>query len=160
MENNNNVTILASSEAEANIMADNATIIGMNVEGRKVWTGIVPPDSFEFYAPGVRISTAEYYTFRNSNLLDEKKAVLFTAEMLSHFMTPNTEPNAEGVEILDEPRLNEKSYRHYLSAVKDTTEGKKAIEILDKAVEIVEPFEADMTVKLMFSALFDGGFEL
>lgn len=160
MENNNNVTILASSEAEASIMADNATIIGMNVEGRKVWTGIVPPNSFEFYAPGVRISTAEYYTFRNSNLLDEKKAVLFTAEMLSHFRTPNTEPNAEGVEILDEPRLNEKSYRKYLSAVKDTTEGKKAIEILDKAVEIVEPFEADMTVKLMFSALFDGGFEL
>jgi hypothetical protein len=157
---NNNVTILAANDSEANIMASNATIMGMNVEGKKVWTGIVPPDSFEFYAPGVRISTAEYYTFRNSNLLDEKKAVLFTAEMLSHFRTSFTEPNAEGVEVLDEPRLGAKSYRKYLSAVKDTDEGKKAIEVLNKAVEIVEPFEADMTVKLMFSALFDGGFEL
>jgi hypothetical protein len=157
---NNNVTILAANDSEANIMASNATIMGMNVEGKKVWTGIVPPDSFEFYAPGVRISTAEYFTFRNSNLLDEKKAVLFTAEMLSHFRTSFTEPNAEGVEILDEPRLGAKSYRNYLDAVKDTSEGKKALEVLDKAVEIVEPFEADMTVKLMFSALFDGGFEL
>jgi hypothetical protein len=157
---NNNVTILANSESEANIMADNATIIGMNVEAKKVWTGIVPPNSFDFYAPGVRISTAEYFTFRHANILDEKAAVLFTAEMLSHFRTPNTEHNAEGVEVLDEPRLDAKSYRNYLKAVKDTTEGKKALEVLDKAVEIVEPFEADMTVKLMFSALFDGGFEL
>lgn len=156
---NNNVTILANSESEANIMADNATIIGMNVENKKVWTGIVPPNSFEFYAPGVRISTAEYYTFRHANLLDEKKAVLFTAEMLSHFRTSFTEHNAEGIEIRDEPRLDEKSYRRYLSAVKDTDEGKKAIEVLDKAMEIVEPLEADMIVKVMFGALFDGDFE-
>lgn len=160
MENNNNVTILANSESEANIMADNATIMGMNVEGKKVWTGIVPPDSFEFYAPGVRISTAEYFTFRNSNLLDEKEAVMFTTEMLSNFRTNRTEHNAEGIEILDEPRLNEKSYRKYLSAVKDTTEGKKALEVLDKALEIIEPFEADMTLKVMFRTFFDGGFEL
>lgn len=156
----NNVTILANNDNEANIMAGNAALMGMNVEGKKVWTGIVPPDSFEFYAPGVRISTAEYFTFRHSNLLDEKAAVMFTCEMLSHFRTDRTEHNAEGIEILDEPRLNEKSYRKYLSAVKDTAEGKKALEVLDKATEIVEPFEADMTVKLMFSALFDGGFEL
>ena len=156
----NNVTILANSESEANIMAGNAALMGMNVENKKVWTGIVPPDSFEFYAPGVRISTAEYFTFRHSNLLDEKEAVMFTCEMLSNFRTPRTEHNAEEIEVLNEPRLNEKSYRHYLEAVKDTDEGKKALEVLDKAIEIVEPFEADMTVKLMFRAFFDGGFEL
>ena len=147
---NNDVIILASSESEANIMADNATIIGMNVEAKKVWTGIVPPNSFEFFAPGVRISTAEYFTFRHSNLLDEKAAVLFTAEMLSHFRTPNTEHNAKGVEVLDEPRLDAKSYRRYLEAVKDTAEGKKALEVLDKAIEIVVPFEVDTFVKLMY----------
>ena len=156
----NNVTILAANDNEANIMADNATIMGMNVEGKKVWTGIVPPDSFEFYAPGVRISTAEYFTFRNSNLLDEKAAVMFTCEMLSQFRTPRTEHNAEEIEVLNKPRLNEQSYRKYLSAVKDTTEGKKALEVLNKAVEIVEPFEADMTLKVMFMTFFDGGFEL
>jgi len=157
---NNNVTILATNDNEANIMAGNAALIGMNVEAKKVWTGIVPPDSFEFYAPGVRISTAEYFTFRHANLLDEKEAVMFNCEMLSHFRTNRTEHNAEGVEILDEPRLDADKYRHYLSAVKDTDEGKKAIEVFNKALEIIEPFEADMTVKVMFGALFDGGFEL
>ena len=147
---NNDVIILASSESEADCMSANAKTMGFNVENKRVWTGIVPPNSFEYVMPFVRISTAEYFTFRNANQLDFKDAVMFNCEMLSNFRTARTEHDAEGIEVLDEPRLDAAKYRDYLEAVKDTTEGMTALKVLDKAEELLDVYKVDMFVKVMF----------
>lgn len=144
------VKILATNNDEAKAMTDAAEMLGHTVDATTVWTGIVPPNSYRILDWPFRISTAEFYTFRKSNQLPFKEAVMFVCEMLSHFRTSRTEDDVNGIEILEEPRLDLEEYVEYLKPVSLEPEGVKALEVLDEAQKIYESYEVDMTVKFMF----------
>ena len=118
-------------------MADSVRMRGSAVKGVSVWAGPVPPDSFTYYAPGVRMSTAEYFFLRKANQLPLPEAVRLGNELCGKFRSSLTEGCAETGDyaFLRVPRTDRDYIGNYLSKVADTEEGKRALEVLDLVVD-------------------------
>ena len=131
------VEIIAGSEEEGERMADCVRMRGSVVKGVSVWTGPVPPDSFTYYAPGVRMSTAEYFFFRKANQLSLPKAVRLGNELCGKYRSSDTEGCAptDDYTFMRVPRTDTDYIGNYLSKVADTEEGKRALEVLGLVVD-------------------------
>ena len=118
-------------------MADCVRMRGSAVKGVSVWTGPVPPDSFTYYAPGVRMSTAEYFFFRKANQLSLPKAVRLGNELCGKYRSSDTEGCAptDDYTFMRVPRTDTDYIGNYLSKVADTEEGKRALEVLGLVVD-------------------------
>ena len=131
------VEIVARSEEEGERMADSVRMRGSAVKGVSVWAGPVPPDSFTYYAPGVRMSTAEYFFFRKANQLPLPEAVRLGNELCGKFRSSDTEGCAptDDYTFMRVPRTDTDYIGNYLSKVADTEEGKRALEVLGLVVD-------------------------
>lgn len=137
------IIILATSERQAADMRADAEGDGIEVKSTTVWEGPVPPNSYMFVAPFIRMSTPEYYLFRKCNTLDRWEAVVLAAEMFSHYATWKTCHNEEfgHIERLDEPRTTPRHMAAYLRPVADTPEAMVAADVVREAADMVECFE-------------------
>ena len=131
------VEIVACSEEEGEMMARSVQMRGSVVKSVSVWTGPVPPDSFTYYAPGVRMSTAEYFFLRKANQLTLPEAVRLGNELCGKFRSGVTEGCApvDDYTFLRVPRTDTDYIGNYLSKVADTEEGKRALEVLGLVVD-------------------------
>jgi hypothetical protein len=118
-------------------MADCVRMRGSVVKGVTVWTGPVPPDSFTYYAPGVRMSTAEYFFLRKVNQLSLPKAVRLGNELCGKYRSSDTGGCAptDDYTFMRVPRTDTDYIGSYLSRVADTEEGKRALEVLGLVVD-------------------------
>lgn len=142
------VTLLASNETEADAFRRNCEATGTSVSGVTMWDGPVPPNSYMFINPFMRMSTPEFFAFRMSNTLDTYEASLLVAELLSNVRTNRTasmdDNTYEDLVKEDGPRMTASGYREYLSEVMDTPEGARAATILDMAVCVVGDLEHEI----------------
>lgn len=87
------VNVVATSVESAEKMAENAVKASGN-EGlevtQTVWDGPVPKNSFFGVAPGVRMSTPEFFLFRKVITEDEETALKYASEMFSRVRTSLT----------------------------------------------------------------------
>ena len=137
------VIILATSDEQAADMRASAEGDGIEVKSSTIWQGPVPPDSFMYVAPFTRMSTPEYYLFRQANTLDWWEAVTIAAELFSHFATWRTCHNEEDgfIERLDEPRTTPDRMVAYLRPVAKTPEAMRAIGVVETARNLVDELE-------------------
>lgn len=147
------VTLLATNDDEMTAYEQNCEKDGLKVDGKAMWTGPVPPNSYMFINPFLRMSTPEFFAFRKSNELELGDAVALVAELLSNVRTERTaigmpEGIYEDLAKHSGPRMNASDYRDYLAEVADTPEGARAIVILEMAIEVVGEVEHDVRTNL------------
>ena len=133
---NDGIIILAETNSEASEMEKKAKRAGENVLGTTVWAGPIPPNSYRFIGPFMRMSTPEFFTMRNVwEIEDVVKAIEFVNEMCGMFATRRTSYvlGEDEVENLDEPRTTTARLIEYLNPIKDSLEGKKAIAVVNLA---------------------------
>lgn len=84
--------VLARNNAEAEELKRMlAEVLGVEADEKfVVWTGIVPPNSFMDIAPGVRMSSPEFFLFRKMAESNDVDARTFACEMLGHVVTSLT----------------------------------------------------------------------
>ena len=153
------VEIIAGSEEEGERMADCVRMRGSTVKGVSVWTGPVPPDSFTYYAPGVRMSTAEYFFLRKANQLTLPEAVRLGNELCGKFRSRVTEGCAPTGDyaFLRVPRTDTGYIGSYLSKVADTEEGRKALEVLGLVVDgAASPMASYLHIHLTLPGIYGG----
>lgn len=126
------IAILAQDNEEARISNVMAKAMGHNVKNTYVWTGPVPPNSFENLSPFMRMSTPEYFLFRKFNQLEDADAIALGNELCGLYATSKTRSDLdEGtILVLDEPRTTTQKMAAYLEPVLDTEEGARAMKIL------------------------------
>lgn len=124
--------ITLSSSAESEQMAEAARAMGVNVTGQHVWDGPVPPQSFVDIAPGVRMSTAEYFFLRMANTLDTASAVLCGNEVCGYHRTRLAKHSLDSdMEFVASwPDTSTEEIERYLMPIRDTMEGRRASEVL------------------------------
>ena len=81
--------VLARNNAEAEELKRMLTeLFGVEADEKfVVWTGIVPPNSFMDIAPGIRMSSPEFYLFRKMAESNDVDARTYACEMLGHVIT-------------------------------------------------------------------------
>lgn len=125
------IEILASDEAEGEIMSRNARLAGHAVRGISYWDGPVPPGSFEEIAPFTRMSTPEYFFFRKANELPFAQAVWLGIELCGRFRTQASQRMGDdGYDYLKQPRTSRSCIRSYLRGTHGSKEGKRARKVL------------------------------
>lgn len=130
------VKILANNVVDGATMKNDAEAEGMKVDKVLVWDGPCPDGSFTYYAPGVRMSTPEYYFLRKANWLPFGKAVCLANELIGKYRSALTEGEDNGdYDFLRDIRTDKECITAYLSQIDSTPEGKLALEVLDCAVE-------------------------
>lgn len=116
------VHVVATSVESAEKMAENAVKASGN-EGlevtRTVWDGPVPRDSYFDVAPGVRMSTPEFFLFRKVIMEDSETALKYASEMFSRVRTSLTCPDVpEGYyRMEDGPQTTMPAMCDYLSDI-------------------------------------------
>ncbi len=138
---NKRCQVLGHDEEMARLFEERAKADGIEVTGRRVWTGPVPErGSYMAVGDGVIMSTPEFYFLRKANELDELDAIMLGFEMCGHYQTSlSCYDIPEGdVEMRDEPQTTTSDLLEYLWQVRDTPEGERAISILSEVVDGVE----------------------
>lgn len=138
---NNECQVLGFSEEMVRLFEERAKADGIEVTGRKVWTGPVPErGSYMLVDEHVTMSTPEFFFLRKANELDDFDAVMLGFEMCGHYQTHASCPDIpEGeVEGRDEPQTCVSDLLNYLWQVHDTPEGERAIGILSEVADGVD----------------------
>lgn len=150
-DNPDGIIIIATDEDAADTMQEEATANGLNVKEAKVWTGPIPPDSYQPISPMTRMSTAEFYLLRKTNVDDPVLARLAAIEMLGKYRTKLTCESMpdETYTFLINPRTSKKMMERYLSPVSDTEEAKRTSDIIDTMPEdVTTPLQGWLAVAL------------
>lgn len=125
------LTILATSDDGANEMKQQAEADGHEVSGVKVWHGVVPPHSYMRIAPGLRMSTPEFFFFRMCNQLEQDEAIAIGDELCGHYRTWKTAPDLdEGAWEPYPARTTIERLFIYTMQVCETDEAKTALDII------------------------------
>lgn len=129
------VTLLASDDETANAMRCGAKARGIRVDGTTIWDGPCPDGSFMRIAPGVSMSTAEFYVLRKASEMSRREAILFIDEMCGLYETKLTNPYLADGElcILKESRTTKRALYEYLMPIRDTRQGSKVLDALTYA---------------------------
>lgn len=95
------------------------------------WSGPEPDGSFVSIDRDVRMSTPEFFFLRRANTLPFAEAAQVGMELCGKYRTKLTCPSiGDRWDFLVEPRTTKKKIHRYLSQIKDTEEGKKALGVL------------------------------
>lgn len=130
------IEILATSDAEAQRMRSEAERNGQSVRSVNVWDGPIPQGSYRDISGNMRMSTPEYFFFRKSNQLPFPVAVSLGIELCGKFRTSLTQYTREdGYDFFREPRTTKARIRSYLRGARGTKEYKRAKRVLRHVVE-------------------------
>lgn len=145
------VITLATSQEEADAMREAAESEGLGVKGTSVWTGPIPPNSYEEIGLGLRMSTPEFFMFRKANELDLTDAAILFCEMWSVFRTNFTAHNMPKgeVDVLMEPRATFYGFAEYIKPVLGTPEGVRAYEVMVEAIHHFDQYHELMCERVM-----------
>lgn len=101
------------------------------VEGKK-WEGPVPNGSTHEDKDGVVRATAEFSFLVNANRLPFLRAVQYGMELCGKYVTNDTndDVSVDNYVYCPEKGARKKEIKKYLKAIKDTPEGKKALDVL------------------------------
>ena len=116
------VHVVATSVESAERMAENAVKASGNEDlevSKTVWDGPVPKGSYLHIAPGVRMSTPEFFLFRKVITEEPDVAMSYASEMFSRVRTSLTCPDVpEGAYRMgDEPQTTMLAMCDYLSDI-------------------------------------------
>ena len=127
------VQILATNDEEAALYTMGAEVRGSKVKGATIWTGITPPNSFIELAPGVRMSTPEYFYLRVANTRPREEAIAVAEEITGYYVSHLTSPDLPEWywESRVEPATTIEKLVEYLMPVVGTVEGQTALKLLN-----------------------------
>lgn len=130
------ITVLATSDEQAEAMARRAEDDGFTVQRSVVWEGPVPPLSFVEIGDGMCMSTPEYFFFRMCSTRPIDEAVAIGDELCGRYRTHLTTPSLEPRVVEPCPqRCSVGGIFAYLLPVLHTPEGGRAAEVLSRVTE-------------------------
>lgn len=126
------VRIIAQTDDTASAMSKAATADGLNVIGQSVWDGPVPPDSYMYVLPWLRMATPGFMLLRRTRELGVIGGALLASELTGFYATNMVRQSLETGEwtmkyLADDLPDNLDAY---LAQVADTPDGEHAIAAL------------------------------
>lgn len=108
--------------------------MGDEVREVNIWTGSVPPNSFVWLNPLIRMARPEYFFYRKANELEEHDALMLLAELLGPYTTKIVNPDVpDGVVWQrDEPHMNLVDLYEYLSNAYECADCRKPVDLVTK----------------------------
>ena len=145
-----NVVVIATDKQSMEDMMHTAQKLNINVEGKKIWNGPIPDNSYEDLGNHVRMSTPEFFFLRKANEVSFLEAVHIGIELCGKHVTKLTMPSiGDEWGFLKQSRTNTLKIREYLAEISDTDAGKNALNVLDYVIDDVStPFDAYLYMML------------
>lgn len=129
------VRFVAKSTHDAEMMDFFAKLIGLDDEPDcevSIWTGVVPPNSYMRVAPGVNMSTPEFYLFRKMAMANDVDARTYACELFGTVKTSLTSWRIpEGHYTTHEPDTTPEYMRAYLSQIPEDKSAKRVLRLIE-----------------------------
>ena len=113
-------------------MTDATLMFDMEKIGKKIWNGPIPSGSYYHLGNHVKMATAEYFFLRVANERKFQDAVRAGNELCGRYATRLTVSDCDDeYVILPKARTSTGKIRRYLSEIRGTDAGRRALRVLE-----------------------------